>query len=313
MSITNNNTSHEINLHNDEVDMKELFDVLWGKKILVALITSFFALGSVLYSLSLTNLYRSEALLSVEGDSTNRSSLGSFSGLASTIGINIPTDVGDKGILAIETIQSRVFLKHLISFKDVLPSLMAAEGYDWPSEKIQFDSDIYNENNKKWVRKPKKNQLSKPSYIESHGSYLSHLTIIKNQETNNISISIEHVSPIFAKEFLELIINEANELLRNKDLRESTDAIAFLNSEIPKASLVTMKDAINKLVLLKLETQMMAKINSEYILKIIEPPFVPEEKSSPNRALICILITLLGGIISISWVLIRYYVVGDKR
>ncbi|MDB2543587.1 Wzz/FepE/Etk N-terminal domain-containing protein [Woeseiaceae bacterium] len=311
MSISNNR-SKEITLHDDEIDLKELFDVIWKKKILIILVTLAFALSSVLFSLSLTNLYKSEALLTVNLGSNARSS-SSIGSLASSIGFNMPANLGDKGILAIETVQSRDFLKHLITFENVLPSIMAARGYDRSSKKIQYDPKIYNESNGQWVRPQKNNRKSTPSYIEAHGSYLGQMSIVRNQETSNISISVEHVSPIFAKEFLELIINEANELLRNKDLLESNDAIAYLNSEMPKASLISMKEAINKLVLSQLETQMMAKISTEYILKTIEPPFIPEIKSSPNRALICIVSTLFGGMIAIFWVLMRHYVLGRVK
>jgi capsule polysaccharide export protein KpsE/RkpR len=312
MSIPNNR-SKEITLHDDEIDLKELIDVIWKKKILIILVTLAFALSSILFSLSLTNLYKSEALLTVNLGSNANSSSGGLGSLASSIGFNMPANVGDKGILAIETVQSRDFLKHLITFENVLPSIMAARGYDRGSKKIQFDPEIYNESNGQWVRPPKNNRKSTPSHIEAHGSYLGQMSIVRNQETSNISISVEHVSPIFAKEFLELIINESNELLRNKDLRESNDAIAYLNSEIPKASLISMKEAINKLVLSKLETQMMAKISTEYVLKTIEPPFIPEIKSSPNRALICILSTFFGGMIAIFWVLMRHYVLGRVK
>ena len=68
-----------------------------------------------------------------------------------------------------------------------------------------------------------------------------------------------------------------------------------------------MKDAINQLVLSKLEMQMMAKISSEYVLKIVEPPFVPEKKSQPKRSLIVIVGTLMGGMFSALWVLVRRY------
>jgi LPS O-antigen subunit length determinant protein (WzzB/FepE family) len=34
---------------------------------------------------------------------------------------------------------------------------------------------------------------------------------------------------------------------------------------------------------------------------------VPEEKSKPKRALVCILGTLLGGMLSVLWVLVRRY------
>ena len=74
-----------------------------------------------------------------------------------------------------------------------------------------------------------------------------------------------------------------------------------------------MKDAINELLQSQLEMQMLSKINKEYILKVIEPPFIPEEKSKPLRALICILGTLLGGMLSCLWVLIRYYILDDRK
>ena len=95
--------------------------------------------------------------------------------------------------------------------------------------------------------------------------------------------------------------------MRNKDLRESSDAIEFLTSEVTKSSLITMKDAINELVQSRLEMQMMAKINNEYILKIIEPPFIPEKKSGPARAIICISLTIAGGLFAVLLVLIRHY------
>ncbi len=292
----------------DEIDLKELFSVLWRHKLLIILLTSFFALVSVIYALSLTDVYKSETLLSVSSGSNPRAGLSNLSGLASMAGINLDSGGGaDKSILAIETVKSRAFLKHLITFENILPSIMAAKSYDFQSKKIQYDPEIYNENKGEWVREPQKNKQSKPSYLEAYETYLGQVSIDKDQLTNLVSISVAHISPVFAKEFLELIVNEANELLRNKDLRESSDAITFLATEVPKSSLITMKDSINTLHIAQLEKQMLSKINTEYVLKVIEPPFVPENKSSPQRSIICILGTFLGGMFAIVWVLMRYY------
>ena len=305
--------------YDDEIDLKELFNVLRKSKILIIAITSFFALSSVLYALSLTNFYKSEAILSVAEESTNAlRALSGMGGLASMVGINLPSSGGDgKSEIAMKTIQSRAFLKHLITFENVLPSIIATKSYDFQSKKIQFDPEIYNENNEEWVRKPGKNQQSKPSYLEAFccddNTYLNQLSIFRDKKTNLITISVEHISPIFAKEFLELMINEANELLRNRDLQESSAAIAFLNTEIPKASLIEMKDAINLLLQSQLQKQMLAKVNKEYFLKVIEPPFIPEVKSKPHRAKICIYGTLLGGMLAMLWVLLRHYISGRLK
>jgi len=308
--MNSNTLPQENTTYDDEINLNELFSVLWKAKILIIVITSFFALSSVLFVLSLTDYYKSEAVLSVAGESNLGSSLSGLGGLASIAGINLPSTGEDKSVIAIKTIESRAFLKHLITFENVLPSIIATKSYDSQSKKIQFDPKIYNENNGVWVRKPKKNQQSKPSYLEAHETYLKQISVNKDKISNLITISVEHISPIFAKELLELIISEANELLRNKDLRESSDAIAFLNTQIPKSSLITMKDAINRTLQSQLETQMLSKINTEYVLKVIEPPFIPERKSKPSRAMICILGTLFGGILSIILVLMRNYISG---
>ncbi len=303
----------ENNAYADEIDLKELFIVLWKAKLFIIIITSLFALSSVIYALSLTNFYKSEAVLNIAGESNPNGSLAGLGGLASMAGLNLPSNGQDKSEIAIKLIQSRTFLEHLIKFEDILPSIMAAQSYDFQTQKIQFNPNIYNENTGMWVRNPGKNQQAKPSYLEAYGTYLNQVSISRDKKNNFITISVEHISPVFAKELLVLIINETNELLRNQDLRDSSAAIAFLNTEIPKASLVTMKDAITRLVQFQLEKQMLSKVNKEYVLKVIEPPFIPEVKSKPSRRTICILGTLLGGMLAIILVLMRHYIFGRLK
>ena len=49
--------------YDDEIDLKELFGVLWAGKVLIVAITAVFAIGSVLYALSIPNQYKATALL----------------------------------------------------------------------------------------------------------------------------------------------------------------------------------------------------------------------------------------------------------
>jgi len=52
---------------------------------------------------------------------------------------------------------------------------------------------------------------------------------------------------------------------------------------------------------------MLAKVRPEYALTTLDPPLIPEMKSKPKRALICILGTLLGGMLSVLIILVRKY------
>jgi LPS O-antigen subunit length determinant protein (WzzB/FepE family) len=56
---------------------------------------------------------------------------------------------------------------------------------------------------------------------------------------------------------------------------------------------------------------MFAEVRDEYVFKTIDPAFVPEEKAKPKRALICVLGIMLGGMLAVMLVLIRYFVRKD--
>ena len=125
----------------NEVSLNELVSIFWKGKLLITITTSILALSSIIYSLSLPNYYSSESILIVR-DSQNSGSLSQYSGFASLAGINLPSSADNSVYEVMEMIQSREFVKHLIQFKDVLPSIMAAERYD-PATKTLFLTKIY--------------------------------------------------------------------------------------------------------------------------------------------------------------------------
>lgn len=184
---------------------------------------------------------------------------------------------------------------------------MAAESYDTSSKKIIFDPEIYDEESKTWTREPSANGNVIPSHLEAHREYADMLSVMKDKITGLISIKIEHVSPVFAHDFLSLIIQEANNLNREIDVKTTTKALTYLKTELSQTPQVEIKKSISKLIENQLETKMMASIYDDYILIPLEPPFIPDKKSGPVRSLIVILSTLLAGIFSVMYVLIRHY------
>ena len=261
----------------DEIDLRQLFQTLWEGKKIIILITAIAAISSVVYSLQLNDYYQSESIMAVRNNAQSQGTFSQYSGMASMIGVNLPASGDNKAMEAIEIIQSRKFVKHLLTFENILPSMMAAKSYDSRSKELLFDQNIYDSETKIWERKPNKNGQKKPSYLEVHRVYMGMISIFQDNQTGFISIRIEHISPIFAKEFLELILREANVLLRNRDMKESSQAIQYLKSELSKTSLVEIQESINALIEAQLETQMLSQINEEYILVEIEPTFIPEK------------------------------------
>ena len=96
-------------------------------------------------------------------------------------------------------------------------------------------------------------------------------------------------------------------------MEESKQGLEYLTSELSKTPFVAIKESINALIEVQLETQMMAQINQDYILTEIEPPFIPEQKSKPSRSFICVAGTILGGILGVLIVLIRHYSFAEEE
>jgi Uncharacterized protein involved in exopolysaccharide biosynthesis len=185
MNDMNENQDH---LH-DEIDLKELFKTLWSSKLtilLTTLISLMISLGAALY---LPNVYKSEALLSVNNEGNDSlSSLRGLSGLAGIAGVSLPDAETDKSNKGIEVLKSRKLFKEFVNTNNVLVPLMAANGWDEKSNSLKIDSNLYDIEQAKWVRDAKPPRGVIPSLQEAHEEFLKLLSISKNRETGLITI-----------------------------------------------------------------------------------------------------------------------------
>ncbi|QWL08606.1 LPS O-antigen length regulator, partial [Shewanella algae] len=82
----------------------------------------------------------------------------------------------------------------------------------------------------------------------------------------------------------------------------------FLNKQIALTNVADIRTILYKLVEEQAKTIMFAEVRDEYVFKTIDPAFIPEEKAKPKRALICVLGTMLGGMLAVMMVLVRHFV-----
>ena len=105
--------------YDDEIDLRELFAVLWDGKKTILSIVFLSGLFSVLVALYLPNKYTAEALLAPRSDGAAGGALAQmasqFGGLASLAGVNLG-GLGDQGAtdVAIEMLKSREFFQNAL-------------------------------------------------------------------------------------------------------------------------------------------------------------------------------------------------------
>jgi LPS O-antigen subunit length determinant protein (WzzB/FepE family) len=299
------NEQNDINPSQDEINLKEIFLTLIDQKIVIAMITIFFALASIAFSLNESEKWYSSALLSpVSANGGGNSS--KTSGLASMVGISTKGTVSSSS-KASATITSRDFLNHLITFEGVLENLMAFQSYDKSSQISIFNSNIFDTKLGKWKdgRMPSKGQ----AFI----AYKSMLSIRIDKFTNLITISIQHGSPKFAKEFLDLIIQEVNNLSRNRDLEKSQESLEYLYGQLNSVQQSDVRMAVTQLIEGQLKKEMMAYVAKNYILQPVDSPYIPEMRSYPQRTRIVVSWTLIGFLLSLIFVISRHYLIKNFK
>ena len=295
----------------DEIDLAELWRAIWAGKFTIIIISMIFAVASVFFALSKPDIYKASAILapaSSEGGAGGLGALaGQFGGLASMAGINLGGGGGDKTGLAIEILKSRSFIEGFITKHDLLVPLMASKIWDRANDTLILDVGLYDEVNNEWIRKVKAPKTPEPSSWEAYKRFLELLTISQDEATSMINIDIKFFSPAIAKQWLTWLIQDINEFMRRQDQIEAKSSIDYLKNQLVNIKVATMEAVFYQLIEEQTKSMMLTMVKKEYVLRTIDPAQVPDIKDTPKRALIVVLGTMLGGILSVLIVLVRYF------
>ncbi|MFM2621546.1 Wzz/FepE/Etk N-terminal domain-containing protein [Vibrio owensii] len=294
----------------DEIDLRELFKALWKGKWLIIAITSIFAIASVLYALSLPNIYKADALLA-PAESSNGGGLskmaGQLGGLAALAGVNLGASESSQTDLAVQVIKSRQFVEAFINKHDLLVPLMAVKDWGLTNNKLILDEEIYNPTTGEWLREPNGLRGATPTAQEAFEVFYKEvLSINQDKDTGLYTVSVKYYSPYVAQQWVNWLIEDINKVMRERTIAEASQNLAYLNTQLQKTAVADMQSTFYKLIEEQTKSLMLAEVQEEFVFKIVDPAVVPELKDSPKRALICILGILLGGMLGVAIVIVRF-------
>jgi len=294
----------------DEIDLRELFGIIWAGKWWIIGITFVFAVVSVIYSLTLPDIYKAEATLAPTEEAQGQGFGEELGGLASLAGISMGKQQVDKVTMAMEILQSRQFIKNFVEKHNILPEIMAVKEWHQQSGELVFDGEIYNSSEGKWVREVELPKQPEPSSWEFVNVFRDEVMLVeKSSDTPGlINVSVSHKSPLVAHQWVEWLIEDINNHMRQRDIKEAQSSMEYLRKELGETNLSSMQQVFYQLIEKQIQTIMLANVRPEYIFQVLDPAVVPEQKDAPSRALICIVGTFLGGFLSLLFVFIRHLV-----
>ncbi len=288
-------------LKSDEIDLTALIQELIDKRLKIAIVTSIFAFISVAYSLFLPNNFSSFAVIKGASQVSDQMA-SSVSGLARIAGLPLSMQ-SDDTIYLIEVLKSfDLFKENLDRNSSYKKKLAAVDYYDDSSEKIVYKNEIYDSKQNTWVK-------VEPSFQEIYRSVIVPSLEVKQKlrNANLIEIKFTHQSPFFAKEYVTSLIETLNESSKKKDLEETEKSIMYLQETFKDTSQSQVRNSISDLLTNQLKKRMYANSRTDYLVEIVEYPFVPELKSSPRRSIIVLNSTLVGFLLSLLYFLTKFF------
>jgi uncharacterized protein involved in exopolysaccharide biosynthesis len=252
------------------------------------------------------NIYRTTTTLAPATE--KKSGLGGLGsqlgGLASLAGVNLSgSSAVDKTDLAIELLKSKAFLAHFIESQNMLLPLLAAKNWDLNSGRYIYDADIYDEQNKKWVRDAIAPRKVEPTSFEAAIKFAEILEINKDKTTSMVKVTFEHFSPVDVQKWTLRLVDAVNNEIRTRDTQEAKSSLVYLNKQLQESQVSEIRSSLVQLIEDQTKTLMLANIRDEYVFKVVDPAFVPEEKFKPRRSLV-VLMSLFG--VGIILMLIAY-------
>jgi LPS O-antigen subunit length determinant protein (WzzB/FepE family) len=292
---------NEENASINELSPSALIKSIWKGRFVIFLTGVFFAVISVAITMRMPNVYSSQIVLVPAPDETGGAlgGLGSrFGDLANFAGISVGEDGVDKTVLAMEILLSRKFLVAFVKKHSLTVPLMSATGWDEKKGEWQIDPEIYDVKSMQWVRDVNPPRKKEPSDGEIYEEMLSRISVNQDKKTKIVKVKFSAFSPRFARDWVDLLVRDLNEFIKNDDVEEARKSITYLKKQIGRTQVADFRVALNSIIESQMKTIMLAEVREGYVFKVVDPPVVPEKKEFPRRLLIAVVSALLGGLLS---------------
>lgn len=262
----------------DEIHLLDLFIVLLKHKLMIIALVMLSGVGAVIYSLQLPNIYRSEAIIAPTAQEKGQGGLAFAGGLGAMIAFEAGLSVSGSIEHFNVVLKSRELTQSIIQKHKLMPVL--------------FEKS-WDEKNKRWTVE------ESPVFDDAYKKIHALLKINPDKKHNILKLSFEMEDPRTARAILNHYITGLSEFLRNQSLEEAKAQQEHLSQQLATTTDPLLKNKIYELIARQMEKETLMRIQKHFSFSVIDPPYVPERKSAPKRAQICLLSVVVAFFIAV--------------
>lgn len=305
--VENQNSAKYI--EEDEIDLKELFNTILKYKYKIALFVFITTILTLIYTLSIPNSYKSEVILSPQGN--QKSVGGGLSSLASLAGVSLGgASSKDPFVMMQTTLNDYTFNEKIIKKYNLVEKLGIKENLVFA---LGIDSIYYMFNSKNQNDEDIRSQDEK--IFSTINSIKSILSISSDKKSSLITLKAELVDRYLAKELVDIYLKEIINKIKFEDMKEIDAQIKYYNKELSSTYDVSLKEQLSKSLSGLYQKKVFSQANDYYFVSKVVDSRVSyiKEKTKPKRALILIVSFVTSIILGIFIVFFLEFLRSDKE
>lgn len=260
----------------NDVGLRELWQAIRAKRLLLLACVAVCTLGGIAVALIMKPVYRAEVVVMPVKSATSGGQLGEIvsqlgGGLGSIAGGLLGRSGGTDKEASIAILSSRGFTRAFIEDKNLMPVLYAKQ---WDAQR------------RAWRQADKRKQPTINDAIRRFDKSI--LTVAEDRRSGMVRLTIDWRDPAEAAAWANELVERLNATARRQAIEDAERSLEFLRGEQAKTDVVSLHQAIAKLMEGQMEAIMMANVKREYAFKVIDPAVAPDADDyvRPRRALI---------------------------
>jgi len=260
-------------LPEEEINLLDYLIVILKHKWRIIYMVIIGGLIGIIYSVQLSNIYRSEATIvpRKEEKTATSSTLSALRGLGGFAGELIGLGGGGSIEKFELVLKSRILARRMLSKHrdEILPALY---------------EETWDKDKKIWTDNP---HPTTQDITIAIGKLLN----IQKEKSGVLKLQVDFKNPVFAKRMVEHYIIELSESLREETLKDAEENQRFLKKQLEQTPDVLLKEKIYTLLAKEIEKETFASAQKYYSFMVLDPPIVPDlnKRIKPKRRIICIL------------------------
>jgi uncharacterized protein involved in exopolysaccharide biosynthesis len=263
----------------DEVDLNELFRTIWAGRWIIVTVAVLFGATATAYVLLAPPWYQAQVVLAPSGQQSMAGGalggLSSLSKIAGLAGVSLPNPADAQPVAVLK---SKDLAKEFIVDMKVMPALLKNVRAGSRRLDIRDAVRVFD----KKVR-----------------------SVSEDTRTGLVTLSIRWTAPDTAALWANTLATRLNDRLRKEAETRALRNVAFLKNEIATTNVVSLQQSMGSLLESEMQKLMLARSNTEFAFKVIDPAVPPIETDSPKPLIVLVTSLFVGAFLSILFLVVR--------